>query len=271
MSDASNAPALLTRDGDVAIISLNRPEAANAMDLSMTGALEAIAEQLVAEGWARAVLLRANGKLFCGGGDVKAFSTSLDDTANGGLPAFITELAGQLHRAMLKLGELDAPLIVGFNGAAAGAGMSLVLAGDFVYAGPRAKLTAAYSNLGFSADGGMTWLLPRIVGERKAAQILLRSPTIGAAEALDLGIVTEVLDLEGEAFDAEILARAQAIASGPRKAYGAIRRLIRQSAETSFAAQLDAELKAMADLAGTNDLREGVAGLLEKRKPVFKD
>lgn len=269
MSDAS--PALLSREGDVAVITLNRPEAGNAMDLSMTAALEAIAERLTTEAWARAVLLRANGKLFCGGGDVKAFSTALDDTANGGLPQFITDLAGQLHRAMLKLAELDAPLVVGFNGAAAGAGMSLVLAGDFVFAGPRAKLTPAYVNLGFSADGGMSWLLPRIVGERKAADILMRSPVIAAPEAKDLGIVTEVIDLEGEAFDAEVLARAQALAAGPRRAYGVIRRLVRQSAQTSFGEQLDAELEGMADLAGRADLREGVGAFQDKRKPVFRD
>jgi 2-(1,2-epoxy-1,2-dihydrophenyl)acetyl-CoA isomerase len=269
MSDAS--PALLTREGDVAVITLNRPDAANAMDLSMTAALEEIAERLIADGWARAVVLRANGKLFCAGGDLKAFSAALDDTMNGGLPKFITDLAGQLHRAMLKLAELDAPLVVGFNGAAAGAGMSLVLAGDFVFAGPRAKLNPAYSNLGFSADGGMTWLLPRIVGERKAADILMRSPTLSAEEAQRLGIVTEILDLEGEAFDVEVLARARALAAGPRKAYGVIRRLVRQSAQSSFKDQLDAELKGMATLAATDDLREGVAGLLEKRKPAFRD
>jgi len=259
----------LDRHGDVAVLSLARPEAANAIDLPSVLALEAVIDQLAKDGWARAIVLRADGKIFCGGGDVKGFSSFLDAGPNG-LTDHIRELADAMHRMIEKLLALDAPLVAAVNGPAAGAGMSLVLAADLAYGGPRAKLSPAYGRIGLSADGGMTWTLPRIVGERRAAQILLLNETLGVEEATRLGLFTEALGEEGEAFDAAVLARAQKIAEGPRRAQGVVRRLLRQSASTSLHDQLAAEAEGIASLAGGSDAREGLTAFAEKRAPAFR-
>jgi len=259
----------LDRHGDVAVLSLARPEGANAIDMGLVQALDSTADRLAAEGWARAIVLRADGKIFCAGGDVKGFTAVLESGPDA-LPDHIGDLAGALHRAMEKLLALDAPLLAAVNGPAAGAGMSLALAADLAYGGPRAKLTPAYGRIGLSADGGMTWTLPRIVGERRAAQILLLNETLGAEEAARLGLFTEALSEDGEAFDAAVLARAQKVAEGPRRAQGIVRRLIRQSASASLHDQLAAEAEGMAALAAGDDVREGLTAFGEKRGPRFR-
>jgi 2-(1,2-epoxy-1,2-dihydrophenyl)acetyl-CoA isomerase len=187
------------------------------------------------------------------------------------LPSFIARLAGDLHVGLLKLLSLDAPLIVAVNGAAAGAGMSLVLAADLAYAGPRTRLVPAYPTIGFSADGGMSWTLPRIVGEKRAAEIMLLGETFTAAQAAAEHLVTAALDEDGEAFDAAVLDKARAVAAGPRRAFGAIRRLLRASAGASLSDQLANEAAAMADLATGADVAAGIAALAAKTRPVFTE
>jgi 2-(1,2-epoxy-1,2-dihydrophenyl)acetyl-CoA isomerase len=199
---------------------------------------------------------------------VKGFAGFLQQH-DSALSEHLAELAGGLHSGLEKLLALDAPLIVGVNGPAAGAGMSLVLAADLAFGGPKARLTPAYPKIGFSSDGGMTYFLPRIVGERRAAEIMLLNRTLSAQEAAALGILVSVSDQEGEAFDTEVLDRAVQVAAGPRRAHGVIRRLLGQSAATSLSDQLAAEAKGMSELALGSDVREGVTALREKRGPIF--
>lgn len=264
-------PLDIARAGDVAILSLNRPEAANALDIPLAEALGAAARRLADEGWVRAVVLRGEGKMFCAGGDVAAMRGFVAGGDGAGLASFIDELVGRYHDAVLALLALDAPLLAAVHGVAAGAGMSLALMADLAYGSPRALFVPAYPGIGFSADGGMTHFLPRIVGERKAAELILLNQPIDARRAAELGILTGVIEAEGEAFEAEIMARAQQIAAGPRRAYGKVRQLLRQTSETSLAAQLDAEGAAMVALAPGTDVAEGLTALGEKRKPRFSE
>ena len=253
MSDA----VLLTRSGDIAILTLNRPDAG----------LKARAEQLVAEDWARAVVLRANGRLFCGGGDVAAFRQGLDSGGVSNFSALIAELVGELHKGLMTLLSLDAPLIAAVQGTAAGAGMSLALAADFTYARPNARFVPAYPGIGFSADGGMSWFLPRIVGGRRAAQILLTNEVLDASSAASAGIVTEIFT--DEDFDGAVLKRAEALAAGPRKAMGVVRKLISRSLETPLHDQLLAEAAGMVALSASSDVAEGLLALRDRRPPHF--
>jgi len=260
---------LLTRSGDVAILTLNRPDAGNAIDLAMAAALRRHAETLVAGDWARAVVLRSNGRLFCGGGDVAAFRHELDSGDASRFTALIAELVGELHKGLSTLLSLDAPVIAAVHGTAAGAGMSVALAADFTYARPSAKFVPAYPGIGFSADGGMSWFLPRIVGGRRAAQIILTNEVLDAAAAASAGIVTEVIT--DDDFDAAVLAKAHALAKGPRRAMGVVRRLISRSLDTPLNDQLVAEAAGMVALSASSDVAEGLMALRDRREPRFND
>jgi 2-(1,2-epoxy-1,2-dihydrophenyl)acetyl-CoA isomerase len=270
MTDLAS-PIDLRRDGNVAIITLNRPDAANAIDIPLADALGAAARRLDEEGWARAIVLRGEGRLFCGGGDVAAMGAYVASKDGQGLAAFIRALVGRYHDAVLALLALDAPIIAAVHGVAAGAGMSIALSADLAYGSPKARFVPAYPGIGFAADGGMTWFLTRTVGERKAAELILMNEPIDARRAVELGLLTGLIEAEGAAFDAEVLARARKVAEGPRRAFGHIRRLLRRSAESSLAEQLDAEGEAMVALAAGADVAEGLQALSEKRKPRFEE
>ena len=266
---AMTDPVTLARSGDIAILSLNRPDAGNAIDLPMARGLKAQADRLAEEGWARAIILRAEGRLFCGGGDVGTFADYIAAGRTAEFSAFLGELAGALHEGVEALLALDAPLIAAVQGAAAGAGMSLTLAADFTFARPGAKFVPAYPGIGFSADGGMSWFLPRVVGARRAAQIMLTNPVLDADQAQALGIVTEIIS--DADFDGAVLARAVQVAAGPRKAMGVIRRLLRQSLDTPLHDQLAAEAAGMVALSASADVAEGLSALKQKRRPTFTD
>ena len=161
----------------VATITLARPEAANSLSLEMSEELHAVATHCDSNPNIRAVILTAEGKMFCAGGDVV-------DLHLAALPR---------DAAVARFTRMDAPLIVAVNGTAAGAGMSLSLIGDIVFAAQSAKFTMAYSKIGFSPDGSSTFFLPRLVGMRKAKELALLNPVLSADEACDLGLVTEVV------------------------------------------------------------------------------
>jgi 2-(1,2-epoxy-1,2-dihydrophenyl)acetyl-CoA isomerase len=147
--------------------------------------------------------------------------------------------------------------------------MSLVLGADFSYLAPRARLIPAYAGIGMSGDGGITWLLPRLCGLRKATELLMLNKPITPAEAVSLGLATEALPEQDEAFQEAVLARARQIAAGPRQAFSVIQALLRASPTNSFEQQLTLEASGMARLAGGPELPEGLQAMSEKRKPVF--
>jgi 2-(1,2-epoxy-1,2-dihydrophenyl)acetyl-CoA isomerase len=145
--------------------------------------------------------------------------------------------------------------------------MSLAIAADLVLAAESARFTLAYTAIGFSPDGGSSWTLPRLVGVCKAAELMLLNEPLTAAAARELGLVTRIVP--DDALDAEAAALARRLADGPRHAYGAVKRLLRESATRGFAEQMDEEARTIAALAAAPDGREGVAAFLEKRKPAF--
>jgi len=245
----------------VARITFSAPERGNAIDAQWARQFRDIASALHRRSNLRVVMIRSQGKAFCVGGDLRAFAESADPgTALGGL-------ADDLHAGLLMLTELDAPVIVSVQGAAAGAGMSLVLAADLAIAGAAASFTVAYTRVGLSPDGGCSYWLPRLVGHRRAKELMLTNRRVGADEAREIGVVNEVVE------DAALEERAEELAAqvavGPTSSYGTVKRLLEATERASLAEQLAAESAAIALAADSPNGREGIAAFVEKRRPAF--
>lgn len=254
-------PITTTIDGGVATITLSSPGNANAMTLEWGACLKEDVARVVAAEGLRVVLLRSEGKAFCVGGDISAFG-STDDPRG-----LLEQLAGDLHAGVLALLDLDAPLVVAVQGVAAGAGLSLVCAADIAIAGRSAGFIAAYTAAGLSPDGGMSWTLPRLVGQRRAAEMLLTNRLVKADEAATIGLVTETVD--DEALNARVDAIVAQLALGSPASYGATKRLLRSGTTTTLAEQLPLEATSIAALSATPAGQEGINAFLEKRRPAF--
>src|SRR5438067_5836378 len=246
----------------VARITLNRPDAGNALDGPMGRELMHAAIRSSEDRAVRAVLLTGAGRMFCAGGDLKSFAAQGD-----ALPAHLKELAGMLHMAISRFVRMDAPLVVAVNGAAGGGGMSFVLAADLVLAAESAKFTMAYTRAGLSPDGGSTFFLPRIVGVRRALELALTNRVLTAREAQEWGLVTRVVP--DAALTGEAQALAAQLAAGATRAFGAAKRLLHHSSSESLETQMELEAQAIAERSRGADAREGIAAFIAKRAPRF--
>jgi 2-(1,2-epoxy-1,2-dihydrophenyl)acetyl-CoA isomerase len=251
----------LSVDDGVARLTLARPEAGNALDRPVIAALRAHSEALTACDDVRVVVLGGEGRNFCVGGDL-AYFAGIDDIASE-----LLGLAADFHAAIETLRRLTAPLIARVQGAAAGGGMSLACACDLVVAAESARFTMAYTGAGLSPDGGGSWFLPRIVGLRRATELLLCNSVLSAGEAESAGIVTKVVS--DDALDAEVDALAAKLSAGPAAAYASVKQLLWTSSTASLHEQLDDEAHAVASNAAHADGREGVAAFLARRQPQF--
>ncbi|MGX4688084.1 enoyl-CoA hydratase/isomerase family protein [Streptomyces sp. JNUCC 63] len=205
----------------VARIVFNRPQVSNAIDLDTATALGVAVDTAAADDAVRAVLLTGAGKRFCAGGDVASF-VAADDQA-----AYLLELAGVLDEVLQRLTAIPKPVVVGVQGAVAGAGLAVMLSGDLVVAGSSTKFVTAYAGIGLTPDAGLSWLLPRAVGQQRAAEMLLAGRALTAPEAVEWGLVMRTVD--DEAVGTEALALAERLAAGPAHALGQARRLLRES------------------------------------------
>lgn len=249
------------KDG-VAHIRLHRPDAANALDLQMCRDLQDAALRCQHDAAVRAVVIGAEGKLFCAGGDLGAMSE-----AGEGAPRLVKEMTIHLHAAISRFARMDAPVVGAVSGTAAGAGFSLVAAMDLAIAGESAKFTMAYTRAGLTPDGSSTWFLPRLVGTRRCLELMLTNAVVKAPQALALGIVTRVVaDDEVEKTALEL---AGQLASGPTGAYGATKRLLLASGSASLETQMEMEADAISAASATPDGREGIAAFLGKRPAKF--
>ena len=246
----------------VARITLNRPDAGNALDGEMGHELMHAAIRCSEDRAVRAVLLSGAGRMFCVGGDLKSFAAQGER-----LSAHLKELAGMLHMAISRFVRMDAPLVVAVNGAAGGGGMSFVLAADLVLAAESAKFTMAYTRAGLSPDGGSTFFLPRIVGVRRALELALTNRVLTAREAQEWGLVTRVVP--DAALAAEAQALAAQLAAGATRAFGAAKRLLHHSSSESLETQMELEAQAIAERSRGADAREGIAAFIAKRAPRF--
>jgi 2-(1,2-epoxy-1,2-dihydrophenyl)acetyl-CoA isomerase len=248
------------RDG-VAHLTLNRPDAANGINLQLAQDVMEATLAIAADPAARVVLLTGAGKMFCGGGDVKGFADRDD------LPTYLRETLGPLHVAITNLVRGDAPVVAAVQGSAAGAGMGFVGASDLVVAAESAKFVMAYTGVGLTPDGSSSWFLPRMVGLRRALELTFTNRVLTAAEALDWGLITQVVPDDQLLDDAGALAAR--LAAGPARALAAAKRLLHTSLEETLESHLAREAEAISAASGTPEGIEGIAAFVGKRKPVF--
>lgn len=215
MSNASSTVRLEIREG-VAHLTLNRPEAANTMNLEFGREFAAAAQALRDDRRVRAVLLRGEGKNFSFGGDLRAMVA-----AGADVEAYLTELTTDVHAGMTHLSRMDAPVVVAVQGTAAGAGLGLVLAADLAIAGKSTKFAASYTAVGLTPDAGCTFSLPRAVGYKRAMELFLTNRVLDAERALEWGLVNQVV-ADGELAQTAA-ALAARLAAGPTGAFGAVK------------------------------------------------
>lgn len=247
----------------VAHITLNRPKAANAINIEMGKDLMNAALQCEEDPAVRAVLIRAEGKMFCAGGDLRSFASAGD-----ALPGLLRELTVYLHASISRFARMRAPVIAAVHGAAAGAGFSLTCAADFVLASKSARFVMAYTRAGLTPDGSSTYYLPRLLGARRAIELMMTNRTLTATEAEGWGFVNRVVDDDKLSEEAEILAKT--LAEGPTVAFGALKRLVLNSAQDTLESQMEHEAIAIAEAARTADAREGIEAFFENRPARFK-
>ena len=247
---------------NVATITLNRPEAANAMNPLMAAELNEVAIACGEDETVRAIVIQGTGRIFCAGGDLAEFAKAGDS-----LPALIMKMAGDLHLAISRFTRMNAPVIAAVGGTAAGAGFSLAVAADLVVAGESSKFTMAYTAAGLSPDGSSTYFLPRRIGDRRARELMLTNRLLKAPEALEWGLINEVVG------DDEVRSRANALAislaNGPTLAYGAVKTLLNESFDNGLETQMELETRSIARMAKTPDGQEGINAFLAKRKPGY--
>lgn len=248
----------------VAIVTLNRPDALNALTVTMAGDFKrAFAE--ARESGARVIVLTGAGRAFCAGGDLREMQQIAKQ--EGRLDAFFDEPLQLLHECVLLIRQTPLPVIAAVHGAASGAGCNLALACDLVIAGEGAKFNQAFIRIGLTPDCGGTFTLPRLVGEKIAAELLMTGDVVPAARAAQLGMINAVVP-DAELMDAA-LQLAGRLASAPTAAIGRIKRLLEASATNDLAAQLELERSTQIESGQTNDFKEGVTAFLEKRSPKF--
>ncbi len=247
----------------VAHIVLDRPEAANGITADLARELMQVAIACDEEPKVRAILLRGNGRMFCGGGDLKAFAAIGSD-----LPSYLKVTTTYLHGAISRFARQSAPLVCAVHGFAAGGGFSLAVAADLPIAAESAKFTMAYTKAGLTPDGSSTYYLARMVGMRRAMDLALTNRVLTAAEAVEWGLAARVVPDDRLVEEAEEL--SEMLAAGPTWAIGKVKELIRSGMNESLETQMELETRAIADAVRTNDAKEGIAAFIEKRRPKFE-
>lgn len=251
---------LTIRDG-LAVITLDRADRNNAIDEQTADQLAQAAGTAVENPATRAVLLRAEGRNFCVGGDVSTFSGDADVSAGA------TRLAHRLHGSIRRLATAPVPVIAAVQGAAAGIGVGLAACADLVVAARSASFVLAYSAIGLTPDGGATWLLPRLIGLRRTQVLAFTNRRLSATEAEDWGLVSEVCD--DDALQERSAALALTLAAGPTSSFAAVKRLLQDSDGSDLWRQLEREAREIGCSLARPDGAEGVAAFLERRPACF--
>ncbi len=246
----------------VATVRLNAPASMNALGVPMGREFDAAMEKLWENSDIRVLVITGTGRAFSAGGDVQAFYDNRDDPDR-----VMGETLDVLHAAVTKIIDAPFPTIAAINGVVAGAGMGVAMATDLAVAVDSAVFTMAYTGIGVSPDGSSTYYLPRHVGARRAMELILTNRVLSADEALEMGLINQVVG--HDEFDDTVYTLARKLARGPTLAYVHARKLLRTSLGATPFEQMDAEAEAIMAAAKTNDFYEGVSGFIEKRRPDF--
>jgi 2-(1,2-epoxy-1,2-dihydrophenyl)acetyl-CoA isomerase len=250
-------------DGAIAQITLHRPDAAHGLNSQMARELKQAAKLCDQDPRIKVVVLSAQGRFFCAGGDLRemlAHGDAIGDAAQA--------LADDFHAAIALLTNMQAVLIIAVNGVAAGGGFSLALIGDIVLAAESASFTMAYTRAGLCPDGASSYFLPRLVGLRRAQELMLTNRTLSAAEACAMGMVTRVVADSELQQEADRL--AQQLAEGARLSNAYVKKLLLAGAVNDLDAQMTLEGQLLSRCAASPDGREGIQAFFDKRKPDFE-
>lgn len=251
---------IVSRHGAVALVKLNEPKSMNALSAGIKDGLVGCLPGLITDPEVRALVITGDGKAFCAGGDIRA----MDDRATVSMRARMQ----RTYRWLLPLMTADKPVIMAVNGAAAGAGFSLALAGDMVIASTTARFKAGFSGLGAVPDLALAYTLPRAVGMLRAKEILFSNRDVFAAEAQAIGLVSRVA--APEALMDAVLEVASVLAAGPTVSFGLTKQLLLRAFELPLEGFLEIEGMAQTTAFGSGDFAEGVEAFRGKRKPQFK-
>ena len=254
-------PALLSVDGAIATITLNRPAAFNAIDLSIAKKLEQLGAEVEASDEIRVLVIEGNGRAFCGGGDLQTIGAA---SASDTVAPVVSEMLHHYHAFITTLRRMPKIVVSSVHGSAAGAGLSLAFVADLCIAAEDAKFTPAYAKLGVSPDGGGTVGVVASVGPRRALQIYLAEDSFSAKQAHDWGLVAKVVPAtELKAATREL---AHRLAQNAPAALAATKALIQRSQVTPIEQQLDAERDAIIDCMHTDEFRAAVKKFTSKGK-----
>jgi len=252
---------LLKSSAGVAIVRLNREDKRNALDLATARELYEILKKVGEDATIRVVVLEAAGHVFCSGGDVREMCDAEDRSV------YLRDLSRVIHLSIIEMRSMKKPVLCMVNGYAGGAGLGLVMAADIAIASTTAKLNTAFLNIG-APPGCGTYFLPRILGYKKACELVFTSKTINAGEAQELGFFNRVVPPEElSAARDELVSKLK---TAPTLAVGLAKELLHASSSNQFQTQLDLESRAISIAAKSDDFDEGVKAFVEKRKPDFK-
>jgi 2-(1,2-epoxy-1,2-dihydrophenyl)acetyl-CoA isomerase len=247
----------------VATVCLNRPDVRNAIDMQMAEETLEVARRIAADDSIRAVLICGNGPALTVGGDIDYFLARSGERFG----ALFAQMTTPFHEAFRVLSRVEAPIVTAAHGAVAGGGLGYVYAADLVIAAEDTKFVTAFAALGLSGDGGGTWHLPRLIGPRRAAEAYLRNRPIDAPEALQWGLINEIVPADKLRSRAEAVARE--LADGPTRGFARMRALLRDSWRNDLSTQLQAETEAIRHAGDTADAARAIADFAAKRRTEF--
>jgi 2-(1,2-epoxy-1,2-dihydrophenyl)acetyl-CoA isomerase len=250
--------------GAVGIITLNRPASLNALTTEVGREFQSAVNEVQSRG-ARAVLITGAGRAFCAGGDLREMQKIAE--REGKVEAFFDEPLRLLNECILLIRQVPLPFIAAVNGAASGGGCNLALACDLVIAGETARFNQAFIKIGLVPDCGGTFILPRLIGWKRAGELMMTGEIVTAERALEMGMINAVVP--DEELLPRALAMAEKLAQAPTAAIGRIKELLEASATNDYGGQLDLERETQIQSGLTKDFREGVAAFIEKRPPKF--
>ena len=261
---------LFEKHGGVATLTLNRPDARNALTSALFLDMERMLLEIARDDEVRAVVLTGTGRGFSAGADLKPVSK--EERRRTEEPSFLGDAGGDIldrgNRCMRRLRELAKPVVGSINGDAVGIGCSLALATDLRIASDTARFGVVFSRIGLGPDGGASYLLRELVGTAKALELLFTGDLIDADEALRLGLVNRVVAADELADATREL--AERLAQGPTLAYGTAKAAVYESANLPFASLLDFEARNQRAVSRSDDVKEGMRAFLERRKPEFR-
>jgi 2-(1,2-epoxy-1,2-dihydrophenyl)acetyl-CoA isomerase len=250
--------------GSICLLTFNRPDRLNALTVEVANDFNAAVREALEKG-ARVIVLTGAGRAFCAGGDLREMQEIA--SREGRVEAFFDEPLRILNESILLIRRTPVPFIAAVNGVASGGGCNLALACDVVIAAESAKFNQAFIKIGLVPDCGGTFMLPRLVGWKRAAELMFTGDLITAPRAAEMGMINSVA-ADGELMS-QVMAMAEKLANAPTAAIGQIKQLLEASAVNDYRSQLDLERRAQIEAGKTKDFTEGVSAFLEKRPPRF--